>query len=203
LRYGAIKVERDSHLEKDQTMSVVAKVNVNGLRSFGAVTVAQIGCVCDDRLMTIRDPATTPGKVSENQTFNTASPWGDGLLTIKGPVPLHEREELYLIFQRGDGRIRAGAIVGFPIRCASITDFGGTSKQVEWTNSQRLAGLDGEPLADSAHVDGYNAFNLKMSIDNPAASMQFDAGSDDGWLYIYRASEYSLQEALDLAHGAD
>lgn len=177
-------------------MLVVAKVNVTEIRQFGDVAAAQIQCVCDDRLMAIRE-----GNIGENHLFNQASPWGSGQIALKG-ANLHQGEELYLIFTRGEGFIAPGALAGGAIRCHAITEFGGTTRHVEWSSSQRNSAkvtgcMEGEPLEGSPQLD---RFNLKMQIDNPNASSQFEAGSDDGWLHIYRANDITLEHALADAH---
>jgi len=171
-------------------MFVIAKVDVRDIRQFGDFRTAYINCVCDNGLM---------GEGSEDRSFNQASPWGDGQIALKGADELHEREQLYLVFSRGAGRIVPGALAGCAIRCVAITDFGGTSKHVEWCNSQRdeRKGLKGDVLPGSTDVD---RFNLKMAIDNPRASVHFEAGSDDGWLHVFRCAEHDMDETLRLMH---
>lgn len=171
-------------------MFVIAKVDVRDIRQFGDIRTAYINCVCDNGLM---------GEGSENRSFNQASPWGDGQIALKGAEQLQEREELYLVFSHGEGRIVPEALAGCPIRCVAITDFGGTSKNVEWCNSGRDKHLGGEVLDGSTDVD---RFNLKMAIDNPRASVEFEAGADDGWLHVFRVAEHNMDEALAAMHRA-
>lgn len=181
-------------------MTVIAKVTVQEIRQFGEIRSAHINCVCDDRLFTINTPV--PGRVSENQTFNRASPWGTGQIALKGDAHLNERDELYLVFSRSaEGRLVERAIAGGPIRCVAITEFGGTSRHCEWSSSDRLKkyGQRGEVIAGGTDLD---RFNLKMQIDNPHASLQFEAGSDDGWLHIFRADGVTVGEAVSLVDKA-
>lgn len=181
-------------------MIVIAKVNVTDIRQFGDSRSAQIACVCDDRLMTINAPV--PGRVSENQTFNQASPWGSGQIALRGDGQLHERDELYLVFSNtAEGFIVDSALAGGPIRCTAITTFGGTSRHCEWSSSDRLKKRDqrGNVISGSTDLD---RFNLKMQIDNPHAALQFEAGSDDGWLHIFRTADITLGDAVRLVNEA-
>jgi hypothetical protein len=59
-------------------------------------------------------------------------------------------------------------------RCASITDFGGTSKQVS-LSAIYAPDANGE---DAGFTKATPWGEIKMSIDNPAAAVQFEIGKN-------------------------
>lgn len=169
-------------------MTVIAKMNVAvEPRAYGQSQLVELQCVCDNDLMVIHSPQ------NENQTFNQASPQGDARLNLDPEITFRQQEELYLIFQRGPEMPKfENALAVVDARCVSVTDFGGTSKRVEVASCyHHRKPKTQKNLADS--------FNLRMSIDNPAASVEFQGGKEDYWIGIYRASEMTMQEALGFA----
>jgi len=187
-------------------MSVIAKMYaLNNPRIFPDSQQVDLTVVYDDRLMTIRDPATTPGRVLENQTFSTASPSGDARFNMPLTHKVHRLEEYYLIFIEQDSTSTPHppafpkAIMVAKIRCVSITDFGGTSKQVEMC-SESSYDHETRKTCPNVHPNQSHTFNLRMSIDNPHASIQFKPGTGGYWIGLYPANDFSMLEALEDAH---
>lgn len=171
-------------------MSVIAKMNVLASRAFGKGQLIELSCVCEDRLMADYHPE------NENVVFSKASPWGEARANVDQGPCLRQHEEVYLIFQKRPGQPPLDRVALWaPVRVVSITDFGGTSKQVEICNQYR----DHRHIPEPGEI---NAFNLRMSIDNPGAAYQFKPGESGWWLTVYQAREISMDEALALAHGA-
>ena len=170
-------------------MTVIAKMNVaSEPRDYGQNQLVELSCVCDNELMVIHTPE------NENHTFCQASPSGDARITLSKNVELRSSEELYLIFEKStDTPIFEDAIAVVDARCASITDYGGVSRRVEIAATYRYH------KDAKKHPRQVEQFNLRMMIDNPLASIQFEAGQEGYWIGIYRASEMTMREALTKA----
>lgn len=181
-------------------MTVVAKMYAVQIpRTFPEEQQIDLTCVCDDRLFTTNTPV--PGRVSENQTFTNASPCGDCRFHMSKEFMVRRQEEFYLVFVKEDEcPAFAGAIMVSKVRCVSVTDYGGTSKLVELCSEYRHYAARGEDPPAPDHPRQSWTFNLRMTIDNPAASIQFEPGKGGIWLGIYRATEFDLHEALADAH---
>jgi hypothetical protein len=176
-------------------MSVIAKMSAAAVRAFGPTKLVELHCVCADELM----PSCGDGsaKANENHTFQQASPNGDAKLTLCTDVPVKEGEEFYLIFHhQPEPPAFDGALAVVDARCNSVTLYGGISSQVDVSSANRY---HKDPLRHEKQVA---QFSLKMSIDNPAASIQFKPGEGGYWIGIYRASEMTMSQALVLARGA-
>lgn len=171
-------------------MNVIAKMYALAApRAFPDAQQIDLTCVCDDRLMTVNQPV--PGRVAENQTFNTASPSGDCRFNMSKDFEVHRSEEFYLIFtKRAECPVYDSAVMVSKVRCVSITDFGGTSKNVEVCSEYKQR----DAVAD--HPQQSWTFNLRMMIDNAAASVQFEAGQSGYWVGIYRCNDFSMSDAL-------
>lgn len=178
-------------------MSVIAKMNVCAVpRAFSECQLVELSCVCASELM----PGCGDGsaKANENHTFQQATPTGDAKITMAADVKFRTREELYLIFHRcADVPEFAGALAVVDARCSSITDYGGTSKRIELTNNRNYNYETRRE--DPRHPLAVSQFNMQMSVDNPAASIQFEAGKSGYWIGIYRASEFTMDQALRAA----
>lgn len=182
-------------------MTVIAKMYaLTTPRTFPEEQQIDLACVCDDRLFTINEPV--PGRVAENQTFSTATPSGDCRFHMSKDFPIRRQEEFYLIFQKEDEcPAYAGAIMVSKVRCVSVTDFGGTSKSVEVCSEHRpYPPSRGAEAPAPKHPRQSWTFNMRMMIDNPAASIQWEPGKGGYWLGIYRASDFDMHEALADAH---
>lgn len=175
-------------------MSVIAKMYaLNQPRLFPEEQQVDLTCVCDNRLMAYHDSCKSAG--NENRTFNDASPSGDCRFSTKRDFEIHRSEEFYLIFIEQEAcPAYPGAIMVSSVRCSSITDFGGKSKQIEVHSGYR--NRDEAP----AHPAQSWSFNLRMMIDNPQASIQFEPGTGGYWVGIYRASDFDMHEAIADAH---
>jgi hypothetical protein len=169
-------------------MSVIAKMSVLASRAFGNDQLIELGCVCENDLMAMHTPS------NEDITFANASPSGDAKLNCSTGLSFRRQEHLYLIFSKQEAAPDfEGAIVVVPARCVAITDYGGTSKRVEVANRYRHHNVE------KLHELEPSAFNMYIQIDNPAASVQFEAGEADYWVGIYRCLDYSMSDALSLA----
>lgn len=178
-------------------MTVIAKMSVFGNpRAYGDNQLVELSCVCAEELM----PGCGDGsaKANENYTFQMATPNGDAKVTLPKDVAFRTSEELYLIVTR-ELKCPAfpGAIAVVDARVAAVTDYGGVSKMVEVTGSIGYHYEKREHIR--LHPKQVSAFNMRMTIDNPHASVQFEPGKDDYWIAIYRASELQMHEALAMA----
>lgn len=181
-------------------MSVVAKMYAQQRpRVFPEVQQVDLQAVCDDRLFVSSTPLD--GRVSENQTFSQATPQGDCRFQLPADVPIGMDEEFYLVFQQVDEcPAHEGALLVSKVRCMSVTDFGGTSKQVDVSSAYRPYDYETRRHIDDNHPRQTWSFHMRMSIDNPAASIQFVPGDKTYWLGIYRARDHDLHAALADAH---
>lgn len=183
-------------------MSVIAKMYARQMpRLFPQLQQVDLECVCDDRLFTCNEPV--PGRVAENQTFTQATPSGDCRFQLSVDEKIGKDEEFYVIFQTvKECPAYPGAIAVSQTRCMSVTDFGGTSKQVDVSTTGRPYDYEKRQSAPDVHPRQTWFFTLRMMIDNPSASIQFKPGPDGEtyWVGIYRAREFDLHEALADAH---
>jgi hypothetical protein len=183
-------------------MSVVAKMYSYALpRRFPEVQQVDLQCVCDDRLFTIESAQTPADRVSENQTFSQASPQGDCRFQLPIAEPIGLNEEFYLVFiEQPDCPTFDKALAVSKVRCMSVTDFGGTSRQVDVSSDHRPYDYARRSHPDDDHPRQIWSFTMRMNIDNPAAAIQFKPGGDTYWVGIYRAREHDLHDALADAH---
>ncbi len=180
-------------------MSVIAKMSVFNVRDFGTNQLVELNTVCADELM---PGCNENAKQNENFTFQMASPSGDAKLTLDKDIKFRTGEELYLIFHHTK-EVPAfhDALAVVEARCAAITTYGGTSKKVEVAGAAQYD-YDGRKYTFK-HEKQIQHFNMYITIDNPEASIQFEAGQGDYWIGIYRASELSMTKALARARGYD
>ena len=176
-------------------MSVIAKMSAGTIRAFGSTKLIELHCVCAAELM---PGCTAVGKENENLTFQKASPSGDAKFSVDATVPVKDGEEFYLIFHnQAEPPAFDGALAVVDGRCNWVTLFGGTSTQVDVSSVYRY---EKNPPRHAKQVD---QFNMRMSIDNPHASVQFEPGVGGYWIGIYRASEVTMAEALAMARGGE
>jgi hypothetical protein len=88
-----------------------------------------------------------------------------------------------------------GAVAVCKARIVSVTWFSETSAKVEICSS-----YDARKTSAALGVEN---FNWWMAVDNPPAVAQFKPGVDGYWLALYRESEFTRDEAIAAAHGAD
>lgn len=165
-------------------MSVIAKFNAApGRRVPGGVLVA-MSAVYDTDL-------SKPG--NENHRFTQATPGGDAVFEASS----FNEGEHYLLFDTEQPKLDPRGHYGvkcIKVRCRLIEDWGGTSKAIE------LIATDDQSEIDSQHRLGREKappFNLKMTIDNPAASIWFYPGVEY-WLRFYNAKHNTLDGVLAL-----
>lgn len=168
-------------------MFVIAKMYaVNDPRRFGNDQQVDLTCVCDDRLMSGNEACRKAAL--ENSTFNQASPNGDCRFNCSITRSIRRQEEFYLIFARQAECLPFdGAEFVAPLRCESVTDYGGTSKRVDVCTPYN---------PDVVHPRQLKFFNLRMTIDNPRASVVFEPGKGGYWVGIYPADRFTMDEAL-------
>lgn len=169
-------------------MSVIAKLSLNAIRDFGAGALYELSCVCQDDLM-----AEYAGS-EEDKLFTRFSPWGEARIHLRSGAQFpqaHLQDAFYaMMVPKAEGREGHpdGAWLSSPARIASMTDFGGSSRQVEICNSHDVP--VGNAIAN---------FNWRMSVDNPAASDQLVPGSD-GWTFsLWNAGDFTRDAAIAAA----
>jgi hypothetical protein len=184
-------------------MSVIAKMNVvDDPRAYGENKQLDLQCVCENKLM----PGCNEDAKNnhENRSFQKASPSGTARLSVPAEMGFRKGEELYLIFLQQKERPKLeGAVATVSARVVSRTEYGGTTEQFEIANNYRsnynYETKKSTPKTEEEARD-LDAFNLRMSVDNKAASIQLVAGKSDYWIGIYRCSEYTIDQALGMAH---
>lgn len=168
-------------------MSVIAKMYVDGCDWFANGALVGLSCVAENKLMAQYAPE------NEDVLFSTASPWGSARVQFQGKPNLMHQDKVYLVFVRELPDLEK-AIGWTKVRVSSITDFGGTSKQVELTGSHPYQ----TPYGDRE----LQGFTMRIGIDNPGAHRQFSAG-DEGWfVLIYRSQDVGMDDAIGFAHTA-
>lgn len=186
-------------------MSVIGKMTVRAAETYDKGQKVTLGVVCENELMAHYHPE------NENVVFTRYSPSGEGSFHLNKPIDLEPTNfdypigdgktatgkkpvELYLVYLKQlEMPTIDGAAFFAKLRVNSVTDFGGTSKQVELCND----------YASGPMMLGENEtrlINLKLGIDNPGASNQFVPGETGWWVVAYRADQMSQSEALKLAH---
>jgi hypothetical protein len=175
-------------------MSVVAKMNVSYVRRFNAdCSLVALNCVCDEDLQS---------ENYEDRRFTKYSPSGEATIVVDNRHLHNFRvgEPVYVFFHsKEEGPALVGAVLSFAVNCASITEYGGTGKEVNFHGySQHGMELPEDyrfllPQEKTTYVQAA----LKMLIDNPNASMQFSPGQSY-YLSLYGADN-TLADACRLA----
>ena len=171
-------------------MSVIAKLYVQGTTPMGSNTLLALSCVCENELMAGHTPS------NEDILFSKYSPSGEARLILAGAgagdYGVLQGDQFYFIFQKSAEQPNLdGAFGASRMNVQSITDFGGTSKQVQLVSENRTAP---DPSWTIQNV------NFKIMIDNPRASDQFKAGESGWWLTVYKATSVTMHEAIAMAH---
>lgn len=171
-------------------MSVIAKMNVYAARDFGSGSLIELGCVCENDLMTAY--ATS----NEDKLFTEYSPWGEARVNLFPGVRIpFAQDQFYVVAIREgefEGKPLPGAAFVLPARCSELAELGDANKRVEFTFGWRKT--------EGSQVSG---FNWRMTVNNPGALAQFVPGADDYWVGFYPVSGFDLQAALNNAHGPD
>ena len=170
-------------------MSVIAKLYAQGTTPMGSNTLLSLSCVCENALMASYTPS------NEDILFSKYSPSGEARLILAGgDYGVLAGDQFYFIFSKSSEQPNLdGAFGSSRINVQSITDFGGTSKQVQLVSENRSA-----PEANWSIQN----VNFRIMIDNPGASDQFKAGEGGWWLTVYRADKVTMDQAIALAHAA-
>lgn len=174
-------------------MSVIAKLYVTKITQFGTGRLLDLNCIASNETMVMY-----ADKAHEDRLFTQASPWGEMKLNQPAMYAIGDRDAQFYVVALRDAEAQAalrdppgasfpGAYGFCKARCNSLTDFGGTSKQVEFYNVGRTEKVD--------------SLNWKMTVDNPGAHKQFAPGTDDWWIAFYPASDFTVDQALAAAHG--
>jgi hypothetical protein len=187
-------------------MSVIGKMNLRGEKTFETGQAVTLGVVCENAFMSHYNPQ------NENVVFTRYSPSGEAELhfdvpqewptktmsyaeAATGTVKEYEVPgECYLIYLRQAERPDVSRAKFFsPLRCNSRTDFGSDLRTFEFV---------GPYLGRDARLDPKQPrrISIKLGIDNPCASSQFEPGTDGWWVVAYSAAEMSMDEALSLVH---
>jgi hypothetical protein len=188
-------------------MSVIGKMTVASAEEFANGQKVKLTCVCENELMAHYHPE------NENVVFTRYSPSGEANLQFDKPVDLpkvpasykhyetgedvhfEKACELYLVYlkQPEQPNVVGAAFFG-KLRVHGITDYG-TTKSIELCNPYSYHGTD-YPFAPGEA----RGINIKLGIDNPGASDQFQPATDGWWVVAYRADQMTQAEALALAH---
>jgi hypothetical protein len=170
-------------------MSVIAKMQLNGVLNFGSGSVSKLNCVCENDLM------AAYAKADEDKLFTKYSPWGEMKLghSLRS---FPDGTKFYVVALRSKTRPTcAKAAHVHPARVHVIEDYGQTkSVQLSWDGHSQHAmrSVDTAPSAGELH--------WRMSIDNPPAVAFFEPGQGDYWVAFYPDDQFSQQQALEDAH---
>lgn len=169
-------------------MTVISKMTVNSVTYYGGDS-KQIKLTC------VYDP-TLGNEDNEDRRFTKASPWGELTMTVDNVGLSYDPQDVfYVLFYKSlDGQPSTeGAHSIAKFKCHSVTDFGGTSKQVHLTtvySSLAEEGYDENKLFTKYTPSG----ELKMTIDNPNASIQFTPGVE--YYLVFYKGNFGLEGLL-------
>jgi hypothetical protein len=160
-------------------MSVIAKMNVANVREFGDGTLINLSCVYE------HDGLNT--EAWEDRRFTKATPWGEGQLTTPHALEFEQGKPFYLVFHEADTYPAYRPCDG----CA-LAMFVKVRRIEPWPKTVQLEVVKDKTVDDS--VTKSTSLNLRMAIDNPAASDQFVDGKRY-YLCFYPAERVSLHDA--------
>lgn len=172
-------------------MSVIAKMQLNGVLDFGTGSLAKLSCVCENDLM------AAYAKSDEDRLFTKYSPWGEmkvgyGFKDKHGLPKFQQGHSFYVVALRNypeDGVLRVerpvciGAEHVHPCSVRVIHDYG-SSKQVELAYDQRTPGS-----------------RLTYDADDHPGEF-FEPGKTGYWVAFYDSTKFSVGSALADAHSA-
>lgn len=169
-------------------MSVIAKMQLNGVLDFGSGSVSKLSCVCENDLM------AAYAKADEDKLFTRYSPWGEMKLghSLRS---FPDGQKFYVIVLKSQKRPAfKGAAYVHPAMVQSVTDYG-SSKQVKLfrqaTGDYATSGIDEPTIGE---------LDWRMTIDNPPAVDFFKPGQSGYWIAFYPDDKFSQTEALVDAH---
>lgn len=188
-------------------MAVIAKMYAQAVNVYpGGAAKVSLMCVCEDTLMAHYHPE------NEDVVFTRYSPSGDCSLTVDaGVIPPMHNDKVYVLFHEVEPESApdfSNCMFAVLAACEFITDYG-PSKQVSFVksaNEWRDYGYGDEGHTDHAIPDAIGAkratagsdFQLKLTIDNPHASVQFKP-KGRYWVSFWDAATYTADEAIALA----
>lgn len=174
-------------------MSVIAKMHVSAATDESYGRQVHLHCVYDTELAK---------EENEDARFTKATPWGECKVCVKNSALTFEPgKSLFLLFDPIDEKPSFDdAVAAVRVTCHSVTSFSGTSRHVElhgaWKAKDEDDGIPGPLRLDEATV----GINVKMAIDNPGASLQFEPGQHY-WLSFHAANK-SMEDMLAKARAA-
>lgn len=181
-------------------MSVICKVYVSEVRPFGEEKLIKTSCVADNEVMAMYN------KDDEDKLFTTASPNGSADMVVSSHLPVRDPsypyDKWYLMFVKSEGwevPFTPCKVLAFaPVKVHSITDYGGTSKQVDISTYLGIGNtVDSEFVSQLGYM---KRFHHRIMIDNPAAFEQFKAGEQGWWVGVYPCDQFTMHEAVEDAH---
>lgn len=175
-------------------MSVIAKMQIQAVTPFGVGQSLDLGCVASNETM-----ANYAGS-EEDKLFSKASP--SGSMRLNQPAgfilgkPYHEPgqepDTFYVMVLFGDeidDQSFKGAYAVVEARCASVTDYGGTSKEVRFHDAS----------SKTSRTRGIDRLNWKMMVDNPGAQVQFKPDTPCV-IAFYPTTNFDRDQAIAAAH---
>ena len=166
-------------------MSVIAKMYSSGRYPMGSVMMHTFSCVGDNEFMSHYTPS------NEDILFSKYSPSGDARVTLPAEFGVMNGDQFYFLFTKGEAPSVEHSLGRHKIRISSITDFGGTSRQVQIESDRETEREDNHTIMQ---------FSYRIMIDNPRAFDQFKAGERGWWVTIYAANRVTKDEAIAMAH---
>lgn len=153
-------------------MAVIAKMSINAARVFGNGTLLNLGCVCENGLMAHYSPE------NEDAVFTKYSPAGECGVTVPNTVELSGTGSKYYVLFRpyDDGEFEQ----------AAFGVIGVVSQVIDWGQSKQVV------------MTGNDGMSLKMTIDNPNASVQF-VPQTRYHIAFYDAEKLTMDDALKAA----
>jgi hypothetical protein len=188
-------------------MSIIAKLMVRQVTSFGTGAFAELSCVCDNDLMAAY--ATS----EEDKLFSRYSPWGEIRLHQRANWAVFVKDEQHVpaptppaafyVMLLGEDEVGDDAVERFKrasaflkVECHSKTKFAGDRSRVEL----REAGRKIDPADYRSREGVIERMSWKMHVDNPPAEDQFVPGQRY-WAAFYDAAKFDRDTTIAAAHG--
>lgn len=167
-------------------MTVIAKMNMS-TTAFADGVKLNLHCVYDTDLAKAEN---------EDVRFTKATPWGNAEATVGPDVALpkwpYPNGQVYVMFtQQAEQPLFSECIFAVLSSCAGVLDTG-FQKQVELTG---LRYHDDSPVPIDKRAKN---FSLKMGVDNPAASIQFEP-QKHYWIAVMDAGGLETADVLGMA----
>lgn len=173
-------------------MSVICKMTARDVRVFPNGRFINLGCVYDQDLAQADH---------EDVRFTKATPWGEATMTVESSHPGPAKDEtIYLFFtELVDEPNFDDCLFAMAVQCRANSDYG-SSTQIEIVPRHPVDLGRDHPPVEKRIAKGPPAFNLRMTVDNEAASIQFKPGRDY-WMLAYRATDFTMHDAIRRARG--